>query len=79
MDVNRKYDMQEARLAQHLARVFGTSNDSKGRGSCLARWNVDGSWGCLGAEVMTVLEASAGVRTLPSTVADTNSVALTGE
>jgi len=79
MDVNRRYDMQEARLAQHLARVFGASNDPKGRGSGLTRWNVDGSRGCLGAEVRAILEASVGVRALPSTITDANSVARTGE
>ena len=75
MDVNRRYDMQEARLAQNLARVFSASDDSKGRGSCLASWNADGSWGCLGAEVKATLEASIGVRASPSTVTDTSSAA----
>ena len=72
MDANRRYDIQEARLAQNLARVFGASNNPKGRGSRLTRWNVDGSYGCLGAEVRAILEASAGVRTLPNTVIDAN-------
>ena len=78
MDVNRRYDMQEARLAQNLARVLGASNDPKGRGSWLTRWSVDGSWGCLGAEVRAILEASVGVRALLSTVTDANSVAQIG-
>ena len=61
MDVNRRYDMQEARLAQHLAQVFGASGNLGGRGSRLSRWSTDGSSGCLGAEVSEVLAATAGV------------------
>jgi len=57
--VNRRYDMQETRLAQHLAHVFGTTSDPKGDGSRLARWNADGSSGCLGVEVGVALGASA--------------------
>lgn len=66
--MNRRYDVQETRLAQHLAHVFGTKNDSKGRGSRLARWNADGSSGCLGVEVGAVLDTSAGVSASYGTV-----------
>jgi len=72
--VNRRYDMQETRLAQQLARVFGVSKGSNGRGSCLVRWGADGSSGCLGAEVRTILEASAGVSASSRTVTDVNSM-----
>ena len=74
IDVNRRYDMQEARLAQHLARIFGVSSNSGGRGSRLSRWMVDGSSGCLGAEVRGVLEAPVGVSTLLDVVTAGNSV-----
>ena len=32
--------------------------------ACLARWNADGSRGCLGAEVRKAVKASASVRAL---------------
>ena len=73
MDVNRRYDMQEARLAKHLAQVFGLSGNSGGRGSHLSRWNADGSSGCLGAEVSKVLAAATGVSASSRTVIDVNS------
>lgn len=78
MDVNRRYDMQEARLAQQLVHVFGASSDSKGRRSFLTRWNVDGSSGCLGAEVGATLEALVGVSVSYTTVTDISSVTRTG-
>ncbi|KAF9653358.1 DNA ligase/mRNA capping enzyme, partial [Thelephora ganbajun] len=61
MDVNRRYDMQEARLAQHLARIFGVSSNSGGRGLCLLRWSTDGLSGCLGIEVREILAAAVGI------------------
>ena len=74
MDVKRRYDMQEARLAQHLAQVFGVSRDSGGRGLRLSRWNADGSSGCLGTEVGEILAAAAGVSASLKTALDGGSV-----
>ena len=74
MDVNRRYDMQEARLAQHLAQAFGISNNPGGRGSCLSRWGTDGSSGCLGVEVSKTLAAAAGVSAFPETLFDGSSL-----
>lgn len=68
MDVNRRYDMQEARLAQHLARIFGVSSNSGGRGSRLLRWMADGSSGCLGVEVRVTLAAAPGVSASPNVI-----------
>ena len=73
MDVNRRYDMQEARLGRHLAGAYGASNNSTGRGRCLARWNANGSRGCLGAEVRTAMEVSVAVRVPPCIVTDSRS------
>lgn len=53
--------MQEARLAQHLVRTYSVSNNPGGRGSRLSRWMVDGSSGCLGAEVKEILAAATRV------------------
>jgi len=72
--VNRRYDMQEARLAQHLAQAFGISGNSGGRGSCLLRWSTDGSSGCLGAEVGKILSAATGVSAFPETLLDGSSL-----
>ena len=74
MDVNRKYDMQEARLAQHLAKVFGVSSNSGGIGSRLSRWSADGSSGCLGTELNKILAAAIGVSTTSNTATDGSSV-----
>ena len=68
--MDRRYDMQEARLGQHLAGVFGASSNSTGRGSRLARWNADGSRGCLGAEVRKAMETLVGVRVPSCTITD---------
>jgi len=68
MDVNRRYDMQEARLAQYLVQVFGISGDPGGKGSRLSRWSTDGSSGCLGTEVSKILAAAAGVSAFPETL-----------
>jgi DNA ligase-4 len=70
MDVNRRYDMQEARLAQHLAHIFGASRNSGGRASSLSRWNADGSSGCLGIEVREILAAAASVSASRRTATD---------
>ena len=74
MDVNRKYDMQEARLAQHLATVFGVSSNSGGIGPCLSRWSGDGSSGCLGTELSEILAAAIGVSTSSNIATDGSSV-----
>jgi hypothetical protein len=66
--------MQEARLAQRLAQVFGVLGNSSGRGSCLSRWNTDGSSGCLGTGVMDILAAAASVSASHKTVTDGSSV-----
>lgn len=66
--------MQEARLAQHLTHIFGVSSNPGGRGSRLSHWMVDGSSGCLGAEVMEVLVAATGVSALPNVVTNEGSV-----
>lgn len=73
MDVNRRYDMQEARLAQHLAQAIGISGNPGGRGSCLSRWSADGSSGCLGVEVSKILAAAAGVSAFSDTLLDGSS------
>ena len=66
--MDRRYDMQEARLAQHLAHIFGVSSNSGGRGSHLPRWSADGSLGCLGFEVREVLAAATSVSVPPKTL-----------
>jgi hypothetical protein len=73
LDVNRRYDMQEARLAQHLAHIFGVSSSAGGRGSRLSRWMVDGSSGCLGAEVREVLAVPTGVSASPNVITSVSS------
>lgn len=77
--MDRRYDIQEARLGQHLAGVFDASNNSAGRGSSLARWNEDGSRGCLGAEVRKAMRAPVGVRVSLRIVADFGSLVRTGD
>ncbi|KAJ7695203.1 hypothetical protein B0H17DRAFT_1056785 [Mycena rosella] len=52
-DARRKYDMQETRLASALADCFGISADA------LHQWGSDGSSGCLGEEVLNVLNKSS--------------------
>lgn len=74
LDVNRRYDMQETRLAQHLARTFGVSSKSGGRGSRLSNWMVGGSSGCLGAEVREILAAATGVSASPNVFPNGSSV-----
>jgi DNA ligase 4 len=58
-DLRRKYDMQEARLACQLAKCFGVS--AEGRGELLRRWDGETTLGCLGGEVMKVLEEASSV------------------
>ncbi|KAJ6621297.1 hypothetical protein B0H10DRAFT_2017849 [Mycena sp. CBHHK59/15] len=48
-DIRRKYDMQETRLASALADCFGIS------GNHLRRWRAHDSSGCLGEEVLRIL------------------------
>ena len=55
----RKYDMQETRLARELAKCFGLSTD--GRGKSLLRWDGENTLGCLGGEVMKVLDEASSV------------------
>ena len=68
--MNRKFDMQEARLAQQLARVFGHPGNSGGRRSRLSSWSADGSSGCLGAEVREFLTATTSVSVSSRTAAN---------
>jgi DNA ligase 4 len=59
-DVQRKYDLQETRLAKALADVLCMQGD---RGQqCLRDWNIgDNSTGCLGREVEDVVETFSSV------------------
>ncbi|OSX64101.1 hypothetical protein POSPLADRAFT_1088234, partial [Postia placenta MAD-698-R-SB12] len=57
-DADRKYGMQEARLAQYLAEIIGVSTSPGGRGNALVNWNGENAIGCLGNEVQDVLEKS---------------------
>ncbi|KAJ7918946.1 DNA ligase N terminus-domain-containing protein [Mycena leptocephala] len=52
-DTRRKYDMQETRLASALSDCFGIS------ATPLRQWSADGSSGCLGQEVLKVLNKSS--------------------
>ncbi|KAJ7435078.1 hypothetical protein B0H11DRAFT_685749 [Mycena galericulata] len=54
-DARRKYDMQEARLASALADCFGIPAKAKH----LRHWGTDGFTGCLGEEVLKVLNLSS--------------------
>jgi DNA ligase 4 len=58
-DSRRKYDMQETRLSRELAKCFGVS--MKGRGESLRLWNGETTVGCLGGEVMKVLDEASSV------------------
>ena len=58
-DVSRKYGIQETRLASYLADILGVSTARDCRGVSLRAWNADNAVGCLGAEVKTLLEATA--------------------
>lgn len=60
-DADRKYGMQEARLAQYLAEIIGVSTSPGGRGNALVNWNGENAVGCLGNEVQDVLEKSTSV------------------
>ncbi|KAI0761805.1 hypothetical protein BD413DRAFT_646329 [Trametes elegans] len=57
-DFRRKYGMQEMRLAQCLAKVFGVSTGCYGRGERLRNWQGEDAIGCLGNEVEQVLAGS---------------------
>ncbi|KAJ6457176.1 hypothetical protein C8R47DRAFT_173370 [Mycena vitilis] len=52
-DSRRKYDMQETRLASALANCFGVS------AMALSQWAGDGASGCLGEEVLEILNKSS--------------------
>ncbi|KAJ7634197.1 hypothetical protein DFH06DRAFT_1221373 [Mycena polygramma] len=52
-DSRRKYDMQETRLASALANCLGVS------ATILCQWAGDGSSGCLGEEVLKILNKSS--------------------
>ncbi|KAJ7043390.1 hypothetical protein C8F04DRAFT_718106 [Mycena alexandri] len=52
-DTRRKYEMQETRLAAALADCFGIS------ATPLRQWGTDGSSGCLGDEVLDILNKSS--------------------
>ncbi|KAJ6581305.1 hypothetical protein B0H19DRAFT_1018028 [Mycena capillaripes] len=54
-DTRRKYDMQESRLASALADCFGISHAA----TPLRQWAADGSSGCLGEEVLKILNKSS--------------------
>ncbi|OSD05314.1 hypothetical protein PYCCODRAFT_1385066 [Trametes coccinea BRFM310] len=58
-DVHRKYGMQEARLAEYIAKIIGVSSASHGRGERLRKWKGEDSLGCLGYEVETVMASSS--------------------
>lgn len=68
-DVRRKYELQETRLARHLADIFSVSTSSNSRGTRLRDWKSEKTLGCLGNEVRTVLEASSPVSIFGSTPA----------
>ena len=57
-DADRKYSMQETRLARYLAKIFGVCTDKGGRGEGLLQWCSEGGGvGCLGAEIENVVQA----------------------
>lgn len=58
-DAQRKYDMQETRLAQELAKCIGVS--VQGRGDALRSWNGENTLGCLGEEVKKVINEASSV------------------
>ena len=54
-NVQRKYGMQETRLAQHLVKILGVSSAAAGRGERLRNWKEEDALGCLGEEVKTIM------------------------
>lgn len=54
-DIRRKYDMQETRLAECLAHIFGVDSEK------FRAWNAEAASGCLGQEVKIVLQRSCHV------------------
>ncbi|KAI9062683.1 hypothetical protein FKP32DRAFT_1652628 [Trametes sanguinea] len=62
-DVHRKYGMQEARLAEYIAKIIGVSSSSHGRGERLRNWKGEDMLGCLGYEVETVMAGSSTAHT----------------
>ncbi|KAI8985616.1 hypothetical protein BD414DRAFT_60158 [Trametes punicea] len=61
-DVDRKFGMQETRLAQYIAKILGVSSISHGRGERLRYWNGEHAFGCLGSEVETVMSNNSSAR-----------------
>lgn len=59
-DTRRKYNMQETKLAEELAKCLGISLD--GRGESLKKWNGENTLGCLGSEVKKLLDEASAVR-----------------
>ena len=55
-DTKRKYDMQEARLAQTIAKALCGVQIAHGRGECLAAWKAETAVGCLGLEVRKAIQ-----------------------
>lgn len=55
-DAKRKYDMQEARLANAISKALCVSHTPHGRGQRLSTWKAENAVGCLGHEVRKVLE-----------------------
>ena len=54
-NVQRKYGLQETRLAQHIFKILGISSASEGRGERLKNWKGEDAMGCLGDEVKTIM------------------------
>ncbi|KZT70831.1 hypothetical protein DAEQUDRAFT_688765 [Daedalea quercina L-15889] len=55
-DAKRKYDMQEARLAQVLSNTLGLSGRRRGRGEGLVNWKAESAIGCLGLEIRKLFD-----------------------
>ncbi|KAH9840015.1 uncharacterized protein C8Q71DRAFT_745448 [Rhodofomes roseus] len=53
-DAKRKYDMQEARLAQLLSSVLGVVGNGDSPAGRLASWKAESAIGCLGHEVRKI-------------------------
>jgi DNA ligase-4 len=49
-DTKRKYEIKETRLARHLSEALGLSRNS------LENWDSDDASGCLGLEIMRLLQ-----------------------
>ncbi|KAH9935976.1 uncharacterized protein BXZ73DRAFT_89463 [Epithele typhae] len=58
-NVQRKYGLQEAGLAQYLAKILGVSCQGHGRGQRLKNWKAEDAIGCLGDEVSKISSDTA--------------------